>query len=84
MGEKKVNVDGDSIKVVVYSKANCPQCVKVKNELTLKGVPFTEVRVDLNPMTRDWLVGEGHRSVPQVYVNGMHTQPENLTSEIVN
>lgn len=70
--------------VVLYSKANCPQCVKVKQELTLKGVDFEEVRVDGDAVARAWLIGQGHRSVPQVYVNGAHTDPNTLTNEIVD
>jgi glutaredoxin 3 len=70
--------------VVVYSKANCPACVKVKNELTLKAVPFTEVRVDLEPSMREFLIREGHKSVPQVYVDGEHVKDTStLTCEIV-
>lgn len=69
--------------VVVYSKANCPACVKVKQELTLKGVEFKEVRVDLAMDVRDWLVAQGHRAVPQVYVDGVHTDPSKVTAEII-
>lgn len=69
--------------VVVYSKSNCPACVKVKGELTLKGVEYTEVRIDQQPEMRDWLLSQGHRSVPQVYVDGVHTDPATLTNEIL-
>lgn len=66
------------MEVVVYSKANCPACVKVKNSLTEKGVEFTEVRVDQDQAARAMLIGEGHRSVPVVYVDGQHTNPETI------
>jgi glutaredoxin len=69
--------------VLVYSKANCPQCTKVKRELTLKAVKFIEVRVDLNPPDRAFLLSEGHKSVPQVYIDGVHTDPNTLTNEIL-
>lgn len=70
--------------VVVYSKANCPQCVKVKNELGLKAVDFTEVRVDQEPSMRDWLLAQGHRSVPIVYVDGVHVKDvSTITNEII-
>jgi glutaredoxin len=70
--------------VVVYSKASCPQCVKVKNELTLKAVEFVEVRVDLIPEMRDFLLREGHRSVPQVYVDGVHVKDTStITNEVI-
>lgn len=70
--------------VVVYSKMRCPQCVKMKQELTLKGVIYVEVLVDTNPEAYKFLVAEGHRSVPQVYVDGVHTDPATITAEIVN
>lgn len=70
--------------VVVYSKANCPACVKLKNELTLKAVAFTEVRVDLEPSMREWLLAQGHRSVPQAYVDGVHVKDTStISNEIV-
>ena len=70
--------------VVVYSKANCPACVKLKNELMLKAVTFDEVRVDQNLAAREFLLSEGHRAVPQVYVNGVHcANPATLTNEII-
>lgn len=69
--------------VVVYSKANCPACVKTKQELTLKGVEFTEVRVDIDTVKRIWLMNQGHRAVPQVYVDGVHTDPKTITAESI-
>ncbi len=62
--------------VVVYSKANCPQCVIVKSDLKAKGIDFTEVRVDQDPAAREFLIAKGHRSAPVVYVDGVHTNPE--------
>ncbi len=35
--------------VVVYSTANCPWCVKVKDFLKRNGVPFEERNAQLNP-----------------------------------
>lgn len=70
--------------VVVYSKANCPACVKLKNELSLKAVEFTEVRVDLVPEARQQMVEAGHRSVPIVYVDGVHVKDTStITNEII-
>lgn len=68
--------------VVVYSKANCPGCITVKQQLKLKGVDFKEVRIDQNPDVARWLVGMGHRTVPQVYVDGVCTDPATVTAEI--
>lgn len=53
----------------VYSKAQCPFCDKAKNLLKLKGIEFEEVRVDLDTSAREFIVGRGHRTVPQIYLN---------------
>lgn len=56
--------------ITIYSKNNCPFCVKAKNLLTIKGVDFEEVKIDENPEARDFVLAEGHRSVPQIYRDG--------------
>jgi glutaredoxin 3 len=56
--------------ITVYSKNNCPYCVQAKNLLTLKGIEYTEVKIDEVPEAREFVVGEGHRTVPQIYKDG--------------
>ena len=56
--------------LTVYSKENCPYCVQAKNLLTKRNIAFEEVRVDLDSDARQFIVNEGHRSVPQIYHNG--------------
>ena len=56
--------------LTVYSKANCPFCVQAKNLLTLKGIEYEEVRIDLDPAAREFVLSEGHRTVPQIYKDG--------------
>ena len=56
--------------LTVYSKANCPFCDQAKNLLKLKNIEFEEVRVDLVPEAREFIVNEGHRTVPQIYKDG--------------
>lgn len=56
--------------LIVYSKANCPFCDQAKNLLKLKNIEFEEVRVDLVPEAREFIVNEGHRTVPQIYKDG--------------
>lgn len=53
----------------VYSKENCPFCDRAKNLLRLKNIPFEEVRVDLDPAAKEFIVSKGHRTVPQIYLN---------------
>ena len=56
--------------ITVYSKNNCPFCVQAKSLLQLKGVDFEEVKIDESSEAREFIVGEGHRTVPQIYRDG--------------
>lgn len=56
--------------ITIYSKNNCAFCVQAKNLLTMKGVKFEEVKIDENAEARDFVLNEGHRTVPQIYKDG--------------
>lgn len=56
--------------LTIYSKSNCPFCDKAKYLLEQKGIPFNEVRVDQDPVAREFIVNAGHRTVPQIYKDG--------------
>ena len=56
--------------LTVYSKNNCPFCVQAKNLLTLKGIAFEEIKIDETPEAREFVLAEGHRTVPQIYKDG--------------
>jgi glutaredoxin len=56
--------------VTVYSKNNCPFCVQAKNLLKLKGVDYTEIKIDEDSSAKEFVLSEGHRTVPQIYKDG--------------
>ena len=56
--------------LTVYSKNNCPFCDQAKGLLKLKNIAFEEIKVDENPDARQFIVSEGHRTVPQIYKDG--------------
>ena len=56
--------------ITVYSKAHCPFCDKAKALLKLKGIEYTEVRIDEDAEAREFILEQGHRTVPQIYRNG--------------
>jgi glutaredoxin 3 len=56
--------------ITVYSKSNCPFCVKTKYLLEKKGIVFEEINIDASPEAREFIMTEGHRTVPQIYQNG--------------
>lgn len=56
--------------LTIYSKANCVFCEKTKSLLKLKDVKFEEVRIDLDQTARQFVIEQGHRTVPQIYQDG--------------
>ena len=61
-------------KVLMYSTAVCPYCVRAEQLLRAKGVADIEkVRVDLDPARRDEMMERtGRRTVPQIYIGDTH------------
>ncbi len=57
-------------KVVMYSTAVCPYCVRAEQLLARKGVQAIEkIRVDINPERRaEMMEKTGRRSVPQIFI----------------
>jgi glutaredoxin-like protein NrdH len=52
----------------VYSKSNCPFCDKAKHLLTTKNIAFEVVNIEEQPEAREWLMAQGPRAVPQLYL----------------
>ncbi len=61
-------------KVVMYSTAVCPYCIRAENLLQRKGVREIEkIRVDLQPELRlEMMEKTGRRTVPQIYIGDRH------------
>lgn len=56
--------------LTVYSKTVCPYCVQAKNYLSNKNIAFNEINIEEDQTARDFIVSQGHRTVPQIYFNG--------------
>jgi glutaredoxin 3 len=69
-------VTGDTImpKVLMYSTAVCPYCVRAEQLLRARGVTeIDKVRIDLEPERRDEMMQKtGRRTVPQIYIGDTH------------
>ena len=51
----------------LFSKPNCSFCERAKQYLNHLEIKFDAVDITKNPMAHSFLVGEGHKSVPQFY-----------------
>ena len=56
--------------ITVYTKDFCPYCVQAKKQLTDMGFEYKEINVEADAKTRGWLMEQGHRTMPQLYLNG--------------
>ena len=56
--------------LTVYSKNNCPFCTQAKSLLTAKSIAFQEIKIDEDAAAKEYIMSQGHRTVPQIYHNG--------------
>lgn len=56
--------------IILFSKKNCPNCETLKAFLESSGVDFSVSLIDYDLEAKEFLLSEGHRSVPQVYNDG--------------
>jgi glutaredoxin 3 len=61
-------------RVLMYTTAVCPFCIRAKQLLSARGVSeIEEVRVDLDPQRRDEMMQRTQRrTVPQIYIGETH------------
>ena len=59
--------------VVIYSKSNCPFCVKAKAWFEQHGLTYTEIVLDDEEQRLEFYQKiPGARSVPQIFINDKH------------
>ena len=63
-----------TVKVVMYTTAVCPYCMRAKQLLNARGVAqIDEMRVDLDPELRDAMMEKTQRrTVPQIFIGDTH------------
>ena len=66
--------EGGQPRVLMYTTAVCPYCVRAEQLLRTRGVTTIEkVRVDLDPERRtDMMEKTARRTVPQIFIGGTH------------
>jgi glutaredoxin-like protein NrdH len=76
--------------ITVYSKPNCPHCVRAKEYLVRNSIPFEMVDVTQNAEALAFIKENGHKTVPQLYVGkkilveGGNASLQALTPQQVN
>jgi len=53
--------------IKIYTKPNCPYCTKAKEYLQGIHIEFTAIDITKNPMAHSFMIGNGHKTVPQIY-----------------
>jgi len=56
--------------ITLYSKPNCPYCVMAKQYLEKHEFEFEVIDITENAEAREFLMYQGHRTMPQIYHNG--------------
>lgn len=60
--------------IIVYSGPSCPYCVRAKQLLQKKGVPFTDIDVKADTAKFDEMLAKsgGRKTIPQIFIGGQH------------
>jgi glutaredoxin len=75
----------------VYTKTNCPLCNQAKKLLESRGISYNTINVEETPDTREFLLEQGLRSVPQIFdgttlmpggYQGLAGKPESFWEEL--
>lgn len=60
-------------RVLIYTSAWCPYCIRAKQLLDRKGVAYQEISVDGQPDARAEMARKaGRTSVPQIWIGSTH------------
>lgn len=58
--------------VLIYSKKECPSCIKAKTLLNIKGIPFTESVIGEDILREDFFdMFPEVRTVPYIIIDGV-------------
>ncbi|MGK7911541.1 MAG: glutaredoxin 3 [Synechococcus sp.] len=67
-------LDNVNATVEIYTWQTCPYCIRAKLLLWMKGVEFTEYKIDGDEDARTAMAerANGRRTVPQIFINDNH------------
>ena len=71
--DKSSIIDTEEINMItIYTKDNCQFCVMAKALLESRGVQYNTINVSEKSEARDFLIENGHRTVPQIFRGTTH------------
>jgi glutaredoxin 3 len=56
--------------LTLYTKNNCGYCLQAKALLKNNNIEFEEINIEENTDAREFVINQGHRTMPQIYHNG--------------
>jgi glutaredoxin 3 len=56
--------------LTLYTKNNCGYCLQAKALLKNNDIPYEEVNIETAEEARNFVISEGHRTMPQIYREG--------------
>ncbi len=56
--------------LTLYTKNNCGYCLQAKALLKNNDIPYEEVNIESSEDARNFVITEGHRTMPQIYKDG--------------
>jgi glutaredoxin len=56
--------------LTLYTKNNCGYCLQAKALLKNNDIPYEEINIDSDEDAKNFVINEGHRTMPQIYREG--------------
>jgi len=61
------------VEVTLYTTRFCPYCIRARNLLDAKAVPYRDIAVDHDPgLRQEMMARSGRRTVPQIWIGEQH------------
>lgn len=64
-------------KIILYTQPNCNYCDWMKGVLTKYEFEYEAIDISKDVTSKLYLSEEGHKTVPQLYVNNIHVNKKN-------
>ena len=66
--------------LTIYTSPRCHHCTNVKEYLQELDISYKEVDISADQASKDWILEQGHRTVPQIYQGNTLVVEDGATS----